>query len=185
MNKQEKQLKFLKIISVLLLVLLVIISGFYFSKISKPNSTAPSVDLSEKAKPILETKIDKSFDFLIKKGTKDKFNIKIEKADIVKLVTAKKNPIVPKQGEAFLLIYLQIENNLTSSLSINTQNYFRLVDVNDKKFAPDFFNTAVPVAAISVKSDQIGFVVKEGQKDFKLQVGEIDGEKQLVDIKFE
>lgn len=184
MNNQEKQLKFFKISSLLLLVLLVVVSSFFWTKIKKISAKSPSVNLSQKAKPVLETKIDQAFDFSVKKGTKDKFNIKIDKANIVKLVTAKKNPIVPKEGEVFLLIYLQIEDNLTFGLSVNSQNYFRLVDANDKKFAPDFYNTAVQVAAISVKGDQIGFIVKEGQKDFKLQVGEIDGEKQFIDIKF-
>lgn len=187
MTDKEKRYKLFKFASIFLSIFLVIVLGLFFKKNQKPvsnKSSASSSALAEKAKPILEAKVEKSFDFPISKTTKDKFTIKVDKVDVVKLVTTKGKAVLAKDGEAFLLIYLQIENNLTSGLTVNSQNYFRLVDENEKRFAPDFYNTSVQVAAISTKKDNVGFVVKDGQKDFKLQVGEIDGEKQVIDIKF-
>jgi len=163
----------------------VILLGVLFSgRLKKTLCSQPkTANITANAKPLSQTTIDKSFDFLIKKGGKDNFSIKIDKATIVKLVTNKGKPLMAKEGQAYLLLYLLIDNNLQSSLNLNSQNYFRLL-VDDKKYAPDLYNTGVQIAPISTKSDQLGFVVKEDQKEFKLQVGEIDGKKEVIDIKF-
>lgn len=184
MSNQEKRLKLYKFASLVLLVITLVVSGLYISKVRKLSSNNSAANIAAQAKPLMETKIEKSFDFPIKKGGKDKFTINVLRTTLVKMVSTKGKPVYPKQGESFLLFFLQIENNLTTGLTINSQNYFRLIDANEKRFAPDFYNTAVQVPAISNKADQIGFVVKEGQKDFKLQVGEIDGSKQVFDVNF-
>lgn len=184
MNNLEKQLRLFKFLTIVLSVLLVCVAIFSLTKNKKTSSQKNSLNLSEKAVPISETKVNKSFDFLIKKGAKDKFSINIEKASLVKLVTSKGKPMVPKQGEIFLLLYLKLENNLTVGLNINSQNYFRLIDKEGKRYAPDFYNTSLQVLPISVKSDNLGFVIKEGEKNIQIQVGEVDGEKKTVEIQF-
>lgn len=184
MQAVEKQLKFYKISAFLLLAVVLVGSGILISskKLSGKNSNTAQ-NLSQKAKPLFETNIGKAYDFPVKKNGRDKFRIKLEKATLVKLVTTKGKPVLAKEGNSYLLIYLQIDNNLINSLNVGSQNYFRLVD-NEKRFAPDFYNTQVLIAPISTKSDQIGFVVKADQKNFQLQVGEIDGKKDFVQIKF-
>lgn len=184
MNNLEKQLRLFKFLTIVLSVLLVCVAIFSLTKNKKTSSQKNSLNLSEKAVPISETKVNKSFDFLIKKGAKDKFSINIEKASLVKLVTSKGKPMVPKPGEVFLLLYLKLENNLTVGLNINSQNYFRLIDKEGKRYAPDFYNTSLQVLPISVKSDNLGFVIKEGEKNIQIQVGEVDGEKKTVEIQF-
>lgn len=184
MQGLEKQAKFYKISAVVLLAVSLIFFGMLLSKgIFSKSTNKTTVDLSSKAKPLGETTVEKGFDFPISKTGTDKFRIKIEKATLVKMVTNKSKPVLSKTGESFLLVYLEIENNLKTSLNVGSSNYFRLID-NNRKFAPDFYNTSVSVPAISTKKDQIGFVVKEDQKTFSLQVGEIEGKKEIIEIKF-
>lgn len=184
MPNSEKQLKIFKLSTFFLFV--VVLIGFIIFFKSKSSATSKqNLDvLTEKAKPIAETTIGRDFNFLVKKGGKESFKIILEKATLVKLVTNKGKPLVSRDKESFLLVYLMIENELTSGLTITSQNYVRLIDKDGKKFAPDFYNVSVKVSAISSKKDQIGFVVKENQKIFNLLVGEIDGKKELVEVKF-
>lgn len=181
----ERQLKIYKTATFLLFCVIVIVGIVTIvSKSSKSSSATANQNLLQKAKPTAEAKVEKGFDFAIKKGGKDNFRIRIDKATLVKLVTSKGKPIIARDGESFLLVYLEIENNLQTPLLVNSQNYFRLINENDKRFASDFYNGATQVSAIATKKDQIGFVVKEGLKEYKLQVGEIDGKKEVVIIKF-
>ena len=186
MQNKDSQLKFFKFTSLILLAILVIAGVvFIFSSRNKPstNSKTSSLNLAEKAKPVAEAQIGKSFGVPIAKGSKESLKIILDKAVLVNLVTAKGKPLVPKAGESFLLVYLEIENNTQSTYTVSSQNYFRLVDENGKKFAPDFYNTSIQVAPISTKKDQIGFVVKENKKDFKLQIIEPNTEQEIIEIK--
>jgi len=144
----------------------------------------PNADLVQKAKPTAETKIEKSFEFPVKKLGSDKFKVSLLKAEKVGLITSKNQPVVAKEGKEFLLIYLELENNLVNPLIIDSQNYFRLESEQDKKLAPDLFNGPIQIAPISTKKDQVGFNINKGKKEFKLQVGEIEGTKEIIEIKF-
>lgn len=182
MRNPEKVLKFYKLTSFVLLGLMLVVFLLYKQSPSRfcPSSNG---DLVQKAKPTAESKIDRSFEFPVKKFSKDKLKIKVVSAQRVKLVTMKNQPITAKEGEDFLLLYLEIENNLETHLIVDSQNYFRLAGEGEKKLAPDFFNGEIQVSAISTKQDQIGFIVNANQNDFKLQVGEIEGLKEIVDLK--
>jgi len=183
MSNFEKKASFFKFTTLLLLA--IILSEFLFSKkLLNYFCPKPQEEITQKAKPSATTQIEKSFEFPIKKNSKEKFKINITKAEKVKLVTTKNQPVAPKEGEEFLLVYLEVENNLETPITIDSQNYIRLIDENDKKLAPDFYNGPIQILPISTKKDQIGFVVKEGQNEFKLQVGEPEGKKEQVEFKF-
>jgi len=185
MRNSEKQLKFFKITTFFLLT--IILLGILFSsELLSRFCPKPKIEdeLTEKAKPLTETEIGRNFEFPVKKYSKDKFKLNLLKVSKVKMVTTKNQPVLAKEGEAFLLLYLETENNLETPIIIDIRNYFRLLGENDKKFAPDFYNGQVQIEPISSKKDQIGFVIKENQKEFKLQVGEVEEKKEEVVFSF-
>lgn len=140
--------------------------------------------LEERTKPSASALIEKIFEFPISKNSQDKFGLVLVKAEKMKMVTTQNQPVTAKKDEEFLLIYLEVENNGQASITVDSQNYFRLVTEQDKRFAPDFYNGPIQIAAVATKKDQIGFVVVENQKAFKIQVGEPDGEKEIVEFQF-
>lgn len=184
MKSPEKQLKIFKF-TTLLLFLVFLFEIIFLPKLLNRLCPKPQNELVQKAKPIATTQIGKTFEFPVKKFSKDKFKFNLVKAEKVELITTKNQPVLAKEGEDFLLVWLEIENNLETPAVIDSQNYFRLISNDQKKLAPDFYNGPVQVAPISTKKDQVGFVVTENQKDFNLQVGEIESEKEIVGIVFQ
>ena len=185
MKNVEKQLKFFKFTSFFLLAI-ILLGVLFSSKLLSRFCPKPKVEdeLIEKAKPSAETEIGKDFEFPIKKWGKENFKIKLVKAVKVKIVTSKGQPITANKGKDFLLVYLEIENNQETPIVIDSQNYFRLQDNEGKKFAPDLLNGPIKIAAISTRKDQVGFIIPEAQKEFKLLVGEIEGKKEEIVFNF-
>jgi hypothetical protein len=89
------------------------------------------------------------------------------------------------KGRMFLILNIKIENPTTNSLSIKTRDFIRLTpEGTQDRLAPDIHNDPADVQAISTKLTRVGFAVDENVKNFKLYVGEINGEKQEIDLVF-
>lgn len=67
---------------------------------------------------------------------------------------------------------------------MNTRDYVRLIiDGNqEEKLAPDIHNDPVEIQAISTKQTRLGFAIDDNDKSLALQVGEIDGEKEVIEL---
>lgn len=178
----KNSLKFFKL-TTLVLLLVVLLEILFAKKIFNNFCPTTNTNSTQQAKLSAETKVEKSFELTAKKYTKDKFKISVIKAEKVKIVTTKNQPISAKENEEFLLLRLEIENNQEYPIVMDNRNYFRLLK-DDKKLAPDFYNGEIQVDAISTKKDTIGFIIDESEKEFKLQMGEIDGTKEIIEFKF-
>lgn len=87
------------------------------------------------------------------------------------------------KGRTFLVINLEITNNHTQAIQINSRDYLRLsVNGDSDWIAPDIHNDPVQVQAISTKITRLGFPINDSDKDLTLQVGEIKGVKQFVKL---
>ena len=77
-----------------------------------------------------------------------------------------------------------MENSTSNQLTVRPVDFIRLTDSEGRTFAPDVHNNDVVVEPISIKKTRVGFVVDENQKEFKFLVGEINGPKKEVIVRF-
>lgn len=156
--------------------------GFYFGS----QQTAKDFSLAEQEKflPVAENQLDKNFDFKLNLSPEEEINLKmvLVNAKKVKTVATNNQPLQANPGKEFLVLTLEYENSHSQALRVDSQSFFRLIR-DEKKHAADFYNGQIELPAISVKKDEIGFVV-EGEKSFKLQVGQVEGEKEEIEINF-
>lgn len=88
------------------------------------------------------------------------------------------------KGRTFMIINLKIVNDFERSIEINTKDYIRLSvnGLETELLAPDIHNDPVTIQAISTKYSRVGFPINDTDTNLKLKVGEINGEKQTLDI---
>lgn len=180
----EKQTSFLKITSLIFFLTSVVLGAVLIFRQSSNKNTVSNTDSVATVKPVASTNVDMSYEFPVKKGSEDLFKISVVKAEVTERIATQNQPLEAKDDEEFLLLYLEIENRGDTPLEVDVQNYFRMLADGDKKIAPDFYNGIIQIVPISTKKDQLGFVVKKGQREFNFNVGEINGEKQVLNFSF-
>lgn len=129
--------------------------------------------------------LNKEFKFPLKdeKGaTLGEIKYVIENAEIRDEIVVKGKKASAVSGRTFLVLNLKITNDTNQTVSMNTKDYVRLfVNGNDNEpLSPSIHNDPVVVDAISVKPTRVGFAINEGDKQLKLKVGEIKGNKEDV-----
>ena len=180
-NKIKLTLARYKIYIAIAILILIAAFGLVKSKQSTSVSSQGIISSQEGS----SVAIDKEFDFPIyNKGAKTENSLKlklttVEKTDKI-LVNGK--PATAKDGKDFLVMYLEITNPTKDKLNVRPVDFFRLVDSQGNQFAADVHNDPVKAEPIAIKKTRIGFVVDESLNTFKFQVGEINGEKQELEI---
>jgi hypothetical protein len=109
-------------------------------------------------------------------------NLTLTTAETTKQILIQGKPATAKGGKIFLIINLEIDNPHNQKLFISPVDLIRLVDKGGKKFAPDVHNNQVSVEPISVKKTRVGFVIDEDTSGWKLQIGEVAGAKETIDL---
>jgi hypothetical protein len=132
--------------------------------------------------------INREFTFPVKTADNQeitKIKFAVQKANIGNEIVIKGQKATAVPGRTFLTIDLKITNDYNQSIQINTRDYVRLqVDDKNELLAPDIHNDPVEVQAISTKYTRVGFPVNISDDTFVLQIGEIKGDKQKVDLNF-
>ena len=90
----------------------------------------------------------------------------------------------PASGKDYLLIRIEIQNDHSEKLAIASQDRIRMVGDQGKLFAPDYHNGAIVVEPLSVKKDLVAYVVDKSTKSFSFMVGDLNGEKQRIEVNF-
>ena len=171
----------LSVVSIILLVLL--IRGLVGSG---TNSGSPDTKVSAANDT---TSINKEFSFPLRNESGEvvsSFNYLIEKAELRDEIIVKGQKATAIKGREFLILTLKLQNDLDDSIEVSTKDYIRLsVNGNEEEWlAPDIHNDPVEVQAISVKNTRLGFPLNETDKNLVLQVGEINGYKEKIEINF-
>jgi len=88
------------------------------------------------------------------------------------------------KGRTFLILNLKITNEFTRSIEIDTRDYVRLTvnGVEGERLAADIHNDPVEIQAISTKFTRLGFPINDNDRDLVLHVGEINGNKEIVEL---
>lgn len=175
------------------IILLIIVGGliFYFLRPNSQNIQGTSSQNTFQSVPDAKatTLINREFGFPIKnqKGEEiSKLQYKVENAELRDKIVIKSQNATAAPGRIFLVINLKIKNDSDKSLEINTKDYLRLsINNNDSEWlAADVHNDPVLIQPISTKYTRLAFPINTSDKDFKLRIGEISGEKQIVEFKF-
>jgi hypothetical protein len=135
------------------------------------------------------TSINKEFSFPLRNENGEEvssFKYLIENAELRDEIIVKGQKATAIKGRDFLILTLKLQNDLDDSIEVSTKDYLRLsVNGNeDEWLAPDIHNDPVEVQAISVKNTRLGFPVNENDKNLVIQVGEINGDKEKIEINF-
>lgn len=128
-----------------------------------------------------------NFSFPLKDSNKEtvsEVKVTIESAELRDEIIVKGKKATSVKGRTFLVLNIKVKNEYDQAIEVNTRNYIRLsVNGNeDEWLAPDIHNDPLEVQAISTKMTRMGFPVNESDKDFVLQIGEITGDKQKVEL---
>lgn len=181
-----------KRILILAISILIITMFFYGKKLPIFNSTSNQAlvlgNNKEDIKPVKFLKqIEKDFSFPIK-NEKDqeisKIKFFVENAEIRDEIIIKGQRAEAIKGRTFLIINIKVTNEHNETIQINTRDYVRLQGNGNELLAPDIHNDPVEIQAISTKYTRLGFPVDDNVKGFKLQIGEIKGNKTSIDINF-
>lgn len=176
----KRKKKFLIVLTIILLVI------FFLKLPVKNNKTAAPA-------PTVRTttvNVNRSFTFPaldnLGKATKNNIVFRIKSVEKTNQVLVKDQVFTAKNNKLFLIVNLELKNDVTSQLNIIPGDLVRLSIDPDKetRFAPDLHNNLVGVAAISTRIDRVGFVVPDKGRIFRLYIGEIEGNKQEISLSF-
>jgi len=168
----------------LLIVGVILVGRFLFT------DDASSETASSQEQNIVEAKeiqsLDREFTFPLSDGAEDVSEIKffLDDAELRKEIIVQGQKATAVEGRIFLIVTLKISNEFEQAITMNTRDYVRLiVDGNqNEKLAPDIHNDPVEIQAISTKQTRLGFAIDDNNKPLALQVGEIDGEKDIIEL---
>jgi hypothetical protein len=194
--RRSPYLPFVIVGVVVVIIAGVIINGFV-SNLSNQQSNTKTLGASASnnsitpvivAKPLATETLNKTFSFPLKDSSGkevSKIQYEIQSAEIDNQIVVQGQIATAVQGRAFLVLNLKITNNYDKSVQLNTRDYVRLIVDNDgNKLAADIHNDPVDVEAISTKFTRLGFPIDANYKNLKLEVGEITGPKQTINLKF-
>jgi|SRR5579885_2350837 len=189
-SKLFKRLRFIPFFLVVVMFLLGIIylvSHHHTAQQSQVSATTASTNTQVQiAPPLAQEQVNKSFTFPLRDTTGkevSKIQYVLQSAEIDNQIILKGQKATAVAGKEFLIINLQITNNYTKSIDLNTRDYVRLsVNNSSERLAPDIYNDPVEVQAISTKLTRLGFAINTSDRNLVLHVGEITGPKQDVKL---
>jgi len=170
----------------------ILIAGFVLIKFNPFPLTKPQTATNNKTvlKDAIKTlPLNKEFKFPLKdekNETVGEIKYIIENAELRDEIIIKGRKAYAVDGRNFLILNLKIVNDSNKTISMSTKDYARLfLNGNENEpLSPSIHNDPVVVDAISVKPTRIGFAINETDKNIKIKIGEIKGDKTTVDINF-
>jgi len=131
-------------------------------------------------------KLNKEFSFPLKNDAGkevSKVKYQIESAEIRDELVVKGQRARSIKGREFLVLNIKFTNDFNQPIDITSRDYVRLI-VNDTKerIAADIHNDPIQVQPISTKTTRLAFPINEKDDNLKIQVGEINGKKEVITL---
>ncbi|MDP3941150.1 MAG: hypothetical protein Q8Q49_02470 [bacterium] len=136
-------------------------------------------------KPLAVEELNKTYTYIVDKSAPKEIKIKftIQSCELRDQIVVKGQPAVAVKGRVFFVCNLKLVNDSTTPVAMQTRDYMRLiVDGSPDKLAPDIHNDPVQIQAISSKYSRLGFAIDDSFKKLVLQVGEISGKKEQIEL---
>ena len=105
-------------------------------------------------------------------------------ADIDNVLLIQGKRATTREGKTFLIINMEVENKFEVPLYIFPIDLLRLVREDGKPIAPSVHQGTVEIRPVSVKKSNVGFVINPDEKAFRIEVGDVSSEKQILEISF-
>lgn len=144
----------------------------FFSKGSSP--TATTLPLSQNFEVVAKTKDGKN--------TNGKLPIEVTGAYRSDFVLVQGQRVTARNNKEFVVLNMEISNSYNVPLYTYPVDSFRLIDADGKKFAPTAHQGNVEVRPQATKTSNVGFIVQKGIERFKVEVGELNGEKTILEF---
>lgn len=185
---RQTKVKMIGLITISTLVILgaglYLLSTNFLGPISR--STKGKVDI---APAIATANLNKEFSFpLLDEKGKEVARVKYEitSSELRDEIVVKGQRATSVKGRFFLIFNIKIVNNYNKAIQINTRDYIRLIVNNNEGdlLAPDIHNDPVEVQAASTKFTRVGYAINESDKDLKIRIGELNGQKETVELNF-
>lgn len=176
-------------IGIAVAVVLLLVVGVIF--VSTRNGGATSVvsgikDSGTDYSPDSTVAINKTIEIPIRNqdgsDTGDKLKISFSNVEKAKRVLIKSQGATARDGKAFLILNMEIENKTTNQLTVRPVDFIRLLESDERSFAPDVHNDDIEVEAISIKKTRVGYIVDDAQSSFKFAIGELSGNKDIIEV---
>ena len=185
-GKKNRKVKKFILLALLLSVLILI---YWFVKNNNSSSPATNENRVEVEDAEKTLAVNKEFQFPLtdSKGEEiSKIKYVIEKAELRNEIIVKGQKATAVKGRTFLVVYLKVTNEYTQKIEMQTRDYVRLsVNGNENEWlAPDIHNDPVEVQAQSTKVTRLGFPINENDTKIILRVGQINGDKEKVELNF-
>ncbi len=182
----KKYLPAFVLIVIVIIVILIGVKVISGSSSSSDNQNPQNVQIE---KPLATANINKTFEFPIKNDKGNvvgKLTYVAQTGELDRQVIIQGKVATAITGRMFLVLNLKLVNNQDKGVTINTRDYVRLSVNGDTKemLAPSIYNDPVSVQPISTQFARLGFAVNTTDKNFMLQVGEIDGKKEMIKLNF-
>lgn len=177
--------RFIKYFIFVLVIFVIAIAVKALSASSAPSSTSSKVQLKE---AVATKPVSKDINIIIadEDGEElDPVTMRIDNVELREEIIVQGQKATSVEGRGFLVVNLKLVNPLESGVEINTKDYLRLGENDSNEWlAPDIHNDPVVIQAISTKPTRVAFPVNIETRRFSLQVGEIAGEKEIIEIDF-
>jgi hypothetical protein len=173
-----------KVLAASLFVLLFIFIANMYINGTAQNASDTRMEVKD---AISSVDVNREFNFPLKDADGEevsKIKYMIEKAELTDEIITEGKRATAVKGRIFLILVLKITNQYERPIEINTRDYVRLsVNANENELlAPDTHNDPVEIQAISTKFTRVGFIINDSDKDLVLHVGEIQGDKEKIEL---
>ncbi len=178
-NSPEKKLRFWQFFS-LLFVGVSLLLGFslFKTRSSKPKQFTPSQKTVSLEKKWNFNAFDRAG-----KTLKTTVSLSIVSVEKTNQIFVRNKPVRTTPDKSFLVLNLELENKNPERLYFYTSDYVRFV-AEGKKLEADFKNPRLEIAPLSTKKDKLAFLVEDKENRFQIQIGEITGLPETIEISF-
>jgi hypothetical protein len=116
------------------------------------------------------------------KNTNGKFQLEVVSAHKAESLLIQGQRVIARNNKVFLVVNMEISNSYKVALYNQPVDSFRLIGSDGKRYAPTAHQGNVEVRPESTKTSNVGFVVPEDQKKFKVEVGDLNSDKVILEF---